>query len=572
MNRRTPVVSVFALLLCVAVGLCLGWTPARPALAAEGPNVAEAPGPKSLDELRAIERRVKDAAAKVLPCTVGVQVGHSAGSGVVVSEDGLVMTAGHMIEKPGQQVRFFFPDGKTAKGTTLGAYKTGDAGLAKIEEPGKWPFAHRGSSAGLKAGAWCVAMGHPLGVRENRPPVLRVGRVLQLGDAVLQTDCSLVGGDSGGPLVDLDGKVIGINSRIGTAMEHNFHVPVDVYNDNWDRLLKGDVWESDLPKRDTGDIKAMLRQVVADAGKCTVRVKCGGKDAALGTIVGPDGWILTKASELKDKTVCCLRDQREFEARLVGVDRRYDLAMLKIDQGGLPAVAWSDAGPSVGQWVAAAGLADDPLALGVVSVPLLPIPGAPGVLGIAVRDLDGDGAAVDTVLPGSPAEKVGLQKDDVVLKLNGGPIANRMELISRVRKLRPGDEVTLTVHRGGQQLEIKATLANIDTPAARKREMQNALGVGMSHRRDAFPMVLQHDAVVRPVDCGGPLVDLGGKVVGVNIARGGRTETYCVPSESLLPLLYELMSGRLPPQEDKGEGPSQPQHSGEDGPDEDANG
>ena len=76
----------------------------------------------------------------------------------------------------------------------------------------------------------------------------------------------------------------------------------------------------------------------------------------------------------------------------------------------------------------------------------------------------------------------------------------------------------------------------------------NRLGVGVSGRRDGFPVVLQHDTVLKPADCGGPLVDLDGRAVGVNIARGGRVETYAVPSDVLMPKLYALMSGRLDPQ------------------------
>ena len=75
----------------------------------------------------------------------------------------------------------------------------------------------------------------------------------------------------------------------------------------------------------------------------------------------------------------------------------------------------------------------------------------------------------------------------------------------------------------------------------------NSLGVGVSKRSDDFPAVIQHDTVLRPVDCGGPVVDLSGKVVGVNIAHAGRTETYCLPTDVLIVAMYELMSGRLSP-------------------------
>jgi serine protease Do len=75
----------------------------------------------------------------------------------------------------------------------------------------------------------------------------------------------------------------------------------------------------------------------------------------------------------------------------------------------------------------------------------------------------------------------------------------------------------------------------------------NRMGGPLSERRNGFPTILQHDAVLRPSDCGGPLVDLDGKVIGINIARAGRTESYAAPAEALLPLMYDLMSGKHAP-------------------------
>jgi serine protease Do len=72
--------------------------------------------------------------------------------------------------------------------------------------------------------------------------VLRLGRIQNVTDRFIQTDCTLVGGDSGGPLFDLDGKVIGIHSRIGPAIAFNIHVPVDTYTTNWDDLVAGKEW------------------------------------------------------------------------------------------------------------------------------------------------------------------------------------------------------------------------------------------------------------------------------------------------------------------------------------------
>ena len=69
------------------------------------------------------------------------------------------------------------------------------------------------------------------------------------------------------------------------------------------------------------------------------------------------------------------------------------------------------------------------------------------------------------------------------------------------------------------------------------------MGSQLSEKRN-FPTILQHDTVIKPTDCGGPLVDLDGRVVGINVARAGRVESYALPSEVVVPLLADLMSGK----------------------------
>src|SRR4051794_31042946 len=84
-------------------------------------------------------------------------------------------------------------------------------------------------------------------------------------------------------------------------------------------------------RRDGPGMKTAFKSVVAVPGESTVRVQCDGKDAALGTVVGADGWVVTKNSELKGRITCLLRDGRSFEAKLVGAHDVTDLAMLKIE-------------------------------------------------------------------------------------------------------------------------------------------------------------------------------------------------------------------------------------------------
>ena len=71
-----------------------------------------------------------------------------------------------------------------------------------------------------------------------------------------------------------------------------------------DPALGPDPEMGEMLGRDHAKVKAAFRRIVADAAKCVVRVKCNNKDVAIGTIIGPDGWIVTKASELKGKPVC----------------------------------------------------------------------------------------------------------------------------------------------------------------------------------------------------------------------------------------------------------------------------
>src|SRR5262249_8747847 len=91
-------------------------------------------------------------------------------------------------------------------------------------------------------------------------------------------------------------------------------------------------------------LKAAFHDATTAARRSTARVRLDGKDAALGTVVGADGWVLTKASEVDaGKVTVMLQGGRELEAKVTGVNEMNDLAMLKIDlRGGqsLQPVSW----------------------------------------------------------------------------------------------------------------------------------------------------------------------------------------------------------------------------------------
>jgi serine protease Do len=279
-------------------------------------------------------------------------------------------------------------------------------------------------------------------------------------------------------------------------------------------------------------LMAAFREVISEPAKSTVQVYCDNYRAALGAVVRSDGHIVTKASELKGKIECQLANESaRREAKIVARDSATDLAILKIDAKDLPVVPWSGTEiPTVGSWLATPGLTQDPLTVGVVSVAARKIMPPQAALGIQL-DVADNVARIASVAPGQAAERAGLKDGDVIRKVNGQDIKGRPHLQQTIRAHQPGDKVTLSIERDGTMQTKEATLGSMsDLVHDERSDFQNTLGGKLSERRAGFPLAIQHDSVLRPYDCGGPIVDLDGKVVGLNIARAGRVESYALPA------------------------------------------
>ncbi len=199
--------------------------------------------PTSIAELQVIEQHVEALIKRVSPSVVAVELGYGnvtdgTGSGVIISADGLVLTAGHVCGRPNRKVRIRLLDGKTVQGKTLGVDSETDTGLIRITEPGPWPPVPTGELQHAQTGDWVLALGHPGGFDPKRSLVVRLGRIIRLAPAALQTDCTISPGDSGGPLFDMHGRVIGIHSAISVSMAENFHVPISEFYGSWDQLVQ----------------------------------------------------------------------------------------------------------------------------------------------------------------------------------------------------------------------------------------------------------------------------------------------------------------------------------------------
>ena len=302
----------------------------------------------------------------------------------------------------------------------------------------------------------------------------------------------------------------------------------------------------------------LFRGAVAKSARSTCALLAGGKEAALGTVICADGWILTKYSVLKGKdiTVKLPGEADEVDAELYGFDDQFDLAMLKVDAENLKPIVWTDSKASkIGHWVASAGSGEDPVAIGVLSVAAREVKGAKftppsgsqgGYLGIAL-DLDFAGVKVQEVFGDTPAKKAGLQADDRIVALNGTTIQSTDDFLALLAKNKSGDEVKLRIHRDEKEHDLRITLGTRPgTKGGKSRsDLQNSMGSKLSDRRAGFPIILQHDSVLNPTDCGGPLVNLEGQVVGINISRAGRVESYAIPSEAVRPLIENLKMKKL---------------------------
>ena len=289
------------------------------------------------------------------------------------------------------------------------------------------------------------------------------------------------------------------------------------------------------------------------ARKSTVKLLRKGKTFALGTALSADGYIATKATELADKNgVLPDLEQKEGEdasailiqvelpggeklmGELVGYERTDDIAIVKIGEGKLEPVEWTDSKTLFqGQWIAAMGRQAKNLATGVISANRRQIDRRGGVIGIRPDphdDADEIGVGVVHVQPNSPARKAGIKIDDLIVEIEDREIRSRRQLGSVISGFDPGEELSITLQRGDDRIDVELILGSrskIFDMLDRNQRMSGKTSV----RKAGFSDALQHELPLPPDAMGGPLVNLEGKAVGLNIARQDRVTTFALPAE-----------------------------------------
>ena len=290
------------------------------------------------------------------------------------------------------------------------------------------------------------------------------------------------------------------------------------------------------------DILAAFAPVVAEVRRSVVEVRLNNERVAFGTIVHADGLILTKASEIVDDEGRLLNvklpDGASRPAKRVGVDSPRDLALLKVDAAGLVPISFDgDAPLTLGQWAVVPGPDEDPVAIGVLSAAARRVNGVR--LGVALGDTD-EGAMIGGVMDGMGAAEAGLKPGDVFVTIDDHPVTEAVEVIELLQSYTAGDVIQVVVRRGEQELRFEVDLRLREIDERSRNDRMNTMGNEISRRRDGFDSVLQHDATLDPDQCGGPLVDLNGRCIGVNIARAGRIEAYTLPVSEVRKALKAL--------------------------------
>ncbi|MEX0728449.1 MAG: PDZ domain-containing protein [Planctomycetaceae bacterium] len=287
-------------------------------------------------------------------------------------------------------------------------------------------------------------------------------------------------------------------------------------------------------------IRYLFTDAALDACQSTVRILGDGDEIALGVVVDARGRIITKASELRGKIVCRFKDGRDLPAHVLAEYKPYDLALLQVDASKLTPVKWSqEDDPPVGRWAVTPGLHGAPIAVGIISVPRRSIPVEKAVLGVSILDTQ-LGPLVKQVIEDSGADKAGLKSGDRIQTVAGKRIYSSAHLVEVVRGYEPGTPVKVVYERENNEVEVEVILGAPIPALLHPGSNDDQIARELSRRRADFPAVLQHDAVLQPENCGGPLIDVKGNVIGLNIARAGRTGCYAIPAGEMPKIIAEL--------------------------------
>lgn len=281
--------------------------------------------------------------------------------------------------------------------------------------------------------------------------------------------------------------------------------------------------------------------------RCSAVINDGRRSVAYGVVVSPDGHILTKASEvegIEDLNVTV--DRKSFpQVEILAIDATWDVALLKVAGEDLVPVDYAPTSEvPQGTWVLANGATTrtSRRALpGIVSAKIREIPASGGAaLGVVLQNPEK--LEVTGVNEKSGAKAAGVEEGDVIVAVDGEPVAKLEDLAELIKDRKAGSIVILTLERDGETIEIEVTLSARSELFDDEMSRNDMMSGEFSERRSGFPRVIQHDIIGDKRRMGGPLLDLDGRCLGMNIARANRTESFAIPAEDLKELAEQMIA------------------------------
>ncbi len=362
------------------------------------------------------------------------------GSGVLVDPKGYILTNNHVIENA-QEIIVRLSDQRKFPARLVGRDPKTDLAVLKVDAAGPLPVAELGDSSQLRVGQWAIAIGNPFGLdRTVTVGIVSATARTRVGvtqyDNFIQTDASINPGNSGGPLLNIDGKVIGINTAIvATGQGIGFSIPINQARDVMQQLItRGRVvrgWLG-IVIQDVTDQLSGSFGVKEREGVLVAEVMKGSPAEAAGLRAG-DVVVELGGTPIKEVP--------DLQRRIAAVKPGQTMKLTVIrEKKPVPVTV------KIGEMPA-----DEPVVAEALGT---------NEWGFSVESLTGDaalrfdlpvsrGLLVTDVQPGSPAEKAGLRRGDVILEVARRPADDPANLYRVLGALKPGESVLIYVHRAG---------------------------------------------------------------------------------------------------------------------------
>jgi len=372
----------------------------------------------------------------------------SLGSGVIVTQDGYILTNNHVVANA-DKLSVVIGDNKTLQAKVIGTDPPTDVAVIKIDA-NNLPAAKLGNSDDVKVGQWVIAVGNPFQLFHTvtHGIISAKGRSsVGLADYedFFQTDASINPGNSGGALADMRGYVIGINTAIASPSGGNvgigFAIPINMAKKVMEDLMsKGEVTRGyiGLVPQDINDDLAKALKLSSTEGILVGDVDRGGPADKGGikrgdVIVEFDGKKVENSTQLRNMAaqtnpgtpvkIGLLRDGKKVEATVTLGER--------------PKTSGGGQAPQEPQ---AEAQTSQKLGLSVQTL----TPDIAEQLGYQ-KD---SGVIVADVSSGSPAEEAGLQRGDLIKEVNRRQVRTVQDFEKEIGDIKSGDVAALLVRRG----------------------------------------------------------------------------------------------------------------------------